>query len=217
MLLHLGSNVRCTDGAFGELADLVILPNERRVSHLVVVPTHEENEPRLVPVSLVETGPASADDGISLSCSIADMGALPGVHEFGYVRLDQELPVDGDEWEVGIEDVLTVPTPGYGGWQMGPLEDEGGLSVSYDRIPKGEVEVRGATEVTASDGAFVGRLDGVAVEADGSITSLILERGHLWGRRRVEIPASAVAYFETDGVTLTLSKSEVKKVLPAHG
>jgi hypothetical protein len=216
VLLHLGSKVRCTDGAFGDLADIVILPTERRVTHLVVVPTHQENEPRLVPVSLVETGPASADDGISLSCSIADMGALPGVHEYGYVRLEEPLPVEGDEWEVGIEDVLTVPTPGYGGWQMGPLEEEGGLSVSYDRIPKGEVEVRGATEVTAADGAFVGRLDGVVVDADGSITSLVLERGHLWGRRRVEIPTSAVANFETDGVTLSLSKSEVEKVLPVR-
>ena len=143
------------------------------------------------------------------------MDALPEVHEFAYVRLDQELPLESDKWEVGIEDVLTVPTPGYGGWQMGPLEDEGGLSVSYDRIPKGEVEVRGATEVTASDGEFLGRLDGVVVEADGSITTLILERGHLWGRHRVEIPVSAVAQFETDGVSLTLSKSEVKKALPA--
>ena len=98
---------------------------------------------------------------------------------------------------------------------MGPLEDEGGMSVSYDRIPKGEVEVRGATEVTAADGAFLGRLDGVVVEADGSITTLILERGHLWGRHRVEIPVSAVAQFETDGVSLALSKSEVKKALPA--
>ncbi len=216
MLLHLGSTVRCTDGPFGELADIVILPAERRVTHLVVVPTEHENAPRLAPLNLIETRPSGADDGISLSCSIADVDALPGVHEYGYVRLDQALPVEGDEWEVGIEDVLTVPTPGYGGWQMGPLEEEGGLSVSYDRIPKGEVEVRGATEVTAADGTRVGRLDGVVVDADGSITSLILERGHLWGRRRVEIPSGAVAHFETDGVTLSLSKSEVEKELRAR-
>jgi hypothetical protein len=210
VLLHLGSSVRCTDGAFGDLADLVILPTERRVTHLVVVPAHDENEPRLAPLGLVATAGA---DGIILSSSIAEVDALPGVHEYAYVRLTQELPVEGDEWEVGIEDVLTVPTPGYGGFQMGPLEEDGGLSVSYDRIPKGEVEVRGATEVTTADGARLGRLDGVVVEPDGSITSLILERGHLWGRRRVEIPTSAVAHFETDGVTFTLSKSEVEKVL----
>ena len=215
MLIHLGSTVRCTDGAFGELADIVIVPGERRVTHLVVAPTHHDNEPRLVPIGLVATGPGGADDGIDLSSSIAEVDALPEVHEFAYVRLDQELPLESDKWEVGIEDVLTVPTPGYGGWQMGPLEDEGGVSVSYDRIPKGEVEVRGATEVTASDGEFLGRLDGVVVEADGSITTLILERGHLWGRHRVEIPVSAVAQFETDGVSLTMSKSEVKKALPA--
>jgi sporulation protein YlmC with PRC-barrel domain len=36
--LELGSPVNCTDGPFGELAEIVIDPTKRRVTHLVVEP-----------------------------------------------------------------------------------------------------------------------------------------------------------------------------------
>jgi hypothetical protein len=38
---------------------------------------------------------------------------------------------------------------------------------------------------------------------------VLLERGHLWGRREVTIPIGAVAKVETDAVTLSLSKDQV--------
>jgi len=39
VLLHLGTSVACSDGALGELAELVIHPDTRRVTHLVVAPS----------------------------------------------------------------------------------------------------------------------------------------------------------------------------------
>ena len=39
MLLHLGTTVHCTDGEYGELADLVLQPGSRQVTHLVVAPS----------------------------------------------------------------------------------------------------------------------------------------------------------------------------------
>ena len=38
MRLEIGNRVRCTDGVYGELADIVIDPLEKRVAHLVVQP-----------------------------------------------------------------------------------------------------------------------------------------------------------------------------------
>jgi hypothetical protein len=40
MRLALGSAVRCADGEAGVLADLVVDPRARRVTHLVVEPRH---------------------------------------------------------------------------------------------------------------------------------------------------------------------------------
>ena len=41
MRLELGGSVRCEDDLLGELADVVIDPTTKRVTHLVVEPHHE--------------------------------------------------------------------------------------------------------------------------------------------------------------------------------
>ena len=50
---------------------------------------------------------------------------------------------------------------------------------------------------------------GFVVDQAGHISHVVLERGHLWGRREVVIPIGAVERVETDEVVLTLSKDEV--------
>jgi hypothetical protein len=52
-------------------------------------------------------------------------------------------------------------------------------------------------------------VDCFLVDHDEHITRLVLERGHLWGRRDVTIPIGAVAKVETDDVTLSLTKDQV--------
>ena len=84
----------------------------------------------------------------------------------------------------------------------------------YDRVPKGEVEVRRASAVISADGHSLGEVDGFVVDADKHITHFVLERGHLWGRKEVTIPIGALARIETDEVHIALSKDEVG-ALPA--
>jgi sporulation protein YlmC with PRC-barrel domain len=88
------------------------------------------------------------------------------------------------------------------------------VSVNYDRVPKGEVEVRRASAVISADGHSLGEVDGFVVDADEHITHFVLERGHLWGRKEVTIPIGAVARIESDVVHVALSKDEVG-ALPA--
>ena len=38
---------------------------------------------------------------------------------------------------------------------------------------------------------------------------IVPERGHLWGRREIVVPAGSVERIEDDAVTLTLTKDEV--------
>jgi hypothetical protein len=89
-------------------------------------------------------------------------------------------------------------------------------AVTYDRIPKGEVEIRRASAVTSSDGHHLGHVDGFVVDGDEHITPLVLEHGHLWGREEVTIPIGFVARVETDAVTLSLTKDEVGQLTPVH-
>jgi sporulation protein YlmC with PRC-barrel domain len=202
MRLELGNPIVCTDGAAGELADVVVDPVKRRVTHLVVQPHGKLAPARLVPADLA-TGDA---DRISLRCTRAEVDGFPTVRESAYLRID-ELPRDDPDWDVGVEDVLAMPYYTTPDMAMYPSADEPYI-MTYDRVPKGESEIRRASVVVSADDHQLGTVEALVVDGD-EITHVVLERGHLWGRRDVTIPIGAVARVESDTVTLRLSKDEV--------
>jgi sporulation protein YlmC with PRC-barrel domain len=206
--LDLGSPVHCTDGAFGELADVVIDPTTRRVTHLVVQPRRPSEPARLVPVERARGG-EEADATIVLDGSVAEIGRLESVREAAYLRLG-EFPVEDPDWQVGIGEMLALPYyQGLDAVGAEPVAYDDHVMWKYDRIPKGDVEIRRASAVTSSDGHHLGHVDGFVVDSQDRIGHLVLEHGHLWGKREVVIPIGAVARVQTDAVVLTLSKDEV--------
>jgi sporulation protein YlmC with PRC-barrel domain len=200
--------VNCTDGPFGKLADVVVDPTKRSVTHLVVEPHGDHGKTRLVPIEL-----ASADEdetpAIAVRCSVEEANQLEPVEEYAYIRLGESPDLEPG-WEMGVETVLAWPYYASGlGYETVPADYDPHASVTYDRIPKGEVEIRRASGVTSADGHQLGKVDGFLVDDDDAITHFVLERGHLWGRREVTIPIKEVAQVFTDAVTLTLTKDEV--------
>lgn len=208
MRLELGQSVGCTDGYFGDLADVVIDPIGRRVTHLVVEPHLVHRLARLVPVELAEVG-EGARRGISLRCTTEELWRLLPVQEFTFLRVG-EFVADDPDWDVGIQEVLAMPyyeTEALGGYIPDPDPHVG---ISYDRVPKGEVEIRRSSVVDSADGHQLGHVDGFLVDEDDEhITHVVLEHRHLWERREITIPIGAVAEVKTDRVTLRLSKDEV--------
>ena len=207
MRLEIGNRVRCTDGAYGELGDVVIDPLEKRVTHLVVRPERREGEARLVPIQLAKVTDGGQRE-IELTCSLDEARGFESVHEAAYLRLG-ESPAEDPDWDVGVKQVLVMPY--YAGLGADPYPGElpSHVSVYYDRVPKGEVEVRRASAVISADGHSLGEVDGFVVDTDKHITHFVLERGHLWGRKEVTIPIGAVAKVESDAVHVALSKDEV--------
>jgi sporulation protein YlmC with PRC-barrel domain len=210
MRLELDKPVLCEDDEVGKLADLVVDPVAKRVTHLVVKPEHGMGSSHLVPIELVE--PSEQVGGIALTCSRAELETLPPVEEFTYLRLGDVATKDPD-WDVGVSDVLALPYYDSTGL-AGPVEAVGDMGVVYDRVPKGEVELRRSSRVMAANGDYIGDVDGFLVD-DDHITHFVLERGHLWGRREVTVPIGAVASVKSDVVTLSLSKDEIG-ALPSH-
>ena len=210
MRLELGTPVRCTDAELGELADVVIDPLSKRISHVVVRSTHGKIAPsRLIPIDLVDR---DAERDIRLTCTAEEASKCDPVQDFAYVRLD-EMPVDDPKWDVGIERALALPyyqtdDPSF----AYPYDDH--VGVTYDRVPKGEVEVRRSSVVSTSDEQAVGHVDGFLVDDGDHITHIVLARGHLWKKREVTIPMSAIDKVETDLVTLKLTRQELGQ-LPA--
>jgi sporulation protein YlmC with PRC-barrel domain len=203
MRLELGSPVRCADSPFGELADVVIDPISRRVTHLVVQPEHRHEAARIVEIDRAQW----TADGITLDYSADELERLEPLQESAFLRLG-EFPVADPDWEVGIHNMLALPVyPGVDTMAVS-IDPDARVPWTYDRIPKGEIELRRSSAVSSADGHHLGHIDGFVVE-DDVITAVVLERGHLWGRREVVIPYRAVERAESDSIVLSLTKDEV--------
>ena len=85
--------------------------------------------------------------------------------------------------------------------------------IIQDVVPLGEADVDRGEPVHALDGE-IGRVQGFLVNPDDHrVTHVLLEEGHLWGRKKVSIPVSAVTGVE-NGIQLSLTKKQVED-LPA--
>jgi hypothetical protein len=206
--LELGTPVHCSDAPLGELTDVVIDPKTRRLTHLVVRPKHEPGASRLVPIELAEPSAGA----VALRCTWHEAEAFELLRDVAFLRPGEKPPED-PEWDVGIQDVLAVPYYSATGLGDDAGLYDGSMTTSFDRVPKGEVEIRRTSLVMSSDQQALGRIDGFVVDGD-HITHLVLERGHLWGRRDVSIPIASVVDVATDTVRLGLTRDEVG-ALPA--
>src|ERR1039457_4045643 len=154
MRLDLHMPVHCVDCAYGELADIVINPSTRRLTHLVIAPHDRHGHARLVPIEGVHSRDGS--DGISLGITEAEITKLEPIESSDFLR-NGELPAGDSTWDVGIQDVPALPDYGSLGPEalgagMPAIDYDQRVLVIYHRIPKGDVEIRRASPVTSSDG-----------------------------------------------------------------
>jgi len=213
----IGSEVTCRDGVCGELKRVVVDPVARALTHLVVEPKHRRHTGHLVPVELVD----SAAKEIRLRCSMAEFEMLDDAEETHF------LPGARGPWGYEQGQMFSWPYYGLGigggtgvggamgmGGGMGTVGmDLGPHTVTDDRVPAGEVEVRRGEHVHATDGA-IGRVQGLVVDpSDHHVTHVLLDEGHLWGEKEVAIPIGAVTGVG-DGVRLSLTKDEVRELPP---
>jgi sporulation protein YlmC with PRC-barrel domain len=201
----IGAEARCTDGVCGEVIRVVVDPVARAVTHLVVEPKGRQGLGRLVPLDLVEV----TDGQIRLRCTLAEFEKLGSAEE------TQFLPGTRGYEAYGPEQVLSWPYASLGGDPSVAGDTVSGVSetVTFDTVPLGEVEVRRGDQVHATDGA-IGQVEGLVIDPGSRhVTHVLLQEGHLWGRKEVAIPISAVTSVE-DGIQLSVSKQEVQDLPP---
>jgi hypothetical protein len=207
----LGARVSCTDGFCGVLRRTIVDPAARTVTHLVIEPGHHHHTGgRLVPVELA----GEAGREIRLRCTL---------EEFGRLDAAEEVDVAGAAYDPGYAQAEAVM--GYG--NVGSMGVGGSVSgtvigashrtpilVSH-AVPLGETEVEQHDRVHATDGE-IGQVKGFAVDpADHKVTHVLLQEGHLWGRKEVAIPVSAVASVD-GGVRLNITKKQVEELPPLN-
>ncbi len=195
----------CSDGICGDLARVVIDPIARTVTHLVIEPRRGDTS-RLVPLDLVDG--ATHEPELRLRCTLAEFEDLNPAEE------DRFLQNSNIHLGYGPGQVYAWPYFGLGIAGMGMTNTSNTPPSSiHDLVPVGEITVRRGEQVHATDGP-IGRVQGVVVDpANHKMTHVLLQEGHLWGRKEVAIPSSSVADVK-DGIRLNLTKEEVRQ-LPA--
>jgi hypothetical protein len=127
------------------------------------------------------------------------------------VRLgDRPAPDAGSD--IGIEDGFEMPPAqllGAIGVGMEPMDVDPHVTVSFDRVPPGTVEIRRESAVSSADGHHVGHVVALVLDDHGQVARLVLEHGHLWGKRELEIPGASIDRILSDEVVLALAKDEV--------
>ena len=201
----IGAGVSCADGACGEVTRVVLNPVTREFTHLVVEPAGRRGLGRLVPLGLAD---ATGGD-IRLRCTIAEFEQLDAAEETQFV------PGTRGYAAYGPEQVVSWPWLSLGGTAAAEGDSVAGISetVTYDTVPLGEVAVRRGDRVHATDGE-IGHVEGLVIDPrNHHVTHVLLQEGHLWGRKEVAIPISAVTGAD-DGILLNLAKDEVRDLPP---
>jgi sporulation protein YlmC with PRC-barrel domain len=204
----IGAQVSGSDGPIGKLSRVIVDPVAEALTHLAVEPEHRPDLGRLVPLDLVD---ASAD-GIRLRCTKAEFENLDPAED------TQIIPASDVYEGYGPGQIGYMPYYGLGGGSMAVpgIIGTGALGpqvVATDSVPLGEVEIRRGDCVQATDGD-IGRVQGLVIDPGSRhVTHVLLQEGHLWGKKEVAIPISAVASTR-DGIQLSISKQQVHDLPP---
>ena len=207
----MGAPASCSDGFCGELSRTILDPATRTITHLVIEPKHKKEEGRLVPLHLVE----AAGGEIRLSCTLA---------EFEQLEPSEEVDVaEGVDYGGGYGSAASVQGYGnVGGMGAGASSSGMGIGMGLGHrtpivvshaVPLGETEVEWHESVHAVDGE-IGRVEGFVVDpADNKVTHVLLQEGHMWGRKEVAIPVSAIVSVDA-GIRLNITKRQVEDLPP---
>jgi len=209
----IGTEATCSDGTAGKVSRVIVDPLAEKVTHLVIEPKHRRDPSRLVPLDLVD----GAVGEIRLRCTRAEFEKLGPAQETQFIpstsgyESDGYLPDQVGYWPYyGLGGGMGVAGLGSG---AGIGAGTPAQTVTNDTVPLGEVDVRRGDPVHATDGD-IGRVQGLVIDrASGHVTHVLLQEGHLWGRKEVAIPISAVAS-TVGGIQLTIAKQELQDLSP---
>jgi len=200
MEIPLQAQVECTDGICGLSVYVLIDPLIDEVTNLVVRATPSNTE-YIVPVNVIS---ATIADTIQLRCSKAELEKMTPFVQTEFV---QEKVLDYAGYGGGIY--------GIGSYFYMPYvtsEIRIPVPVEHQKIPLGELAVHRGTRVEATDG-YVGKVDEFVVNPQsGHITYLVMREGHLWGKKNVIIPLSAMEDTGDDTVFLNIDKHQIESL-----
>ena len=202
MEIPLNAQVECTDGVFGRSVYVLVDPLVDKVISLVVKENSSPNTEYIVPVDVIS---ATIADTIQLRCSKAELEKMDPFVQTEYITEklpDKDFVYAGGAYGMGSYYYLPYVTP----------EITVQVPVEHRQIPLGELAIQRGTRVEATDG-YVGKVDEFVINPKNNhITHVVMREGHLWGKKDVIIPISAMGETREDTVVLKLDKHQVESL-----
>ena len=186
------------------MTHVVVDPVKRAVTHLVVEPRHWPGLGRLVPLDLVD---AATLKEVRLRCTRAEFDQLGFAEDTDFAPRTSLDQYSG----YSAEQMLMLPYYSPVGGEDIPQTRKGEPTGAYGSLTPGEVDVRRNERVYATDGE-IGRVEGLVIESGSHhVSHVLLQEGHLLGRREVAIPIGAVTGV-VDGVQLNITKQQAENL-----
>lgn len=190
-MIHIGLDtaVFCSGKISGTSHNLIIHQHPLQLTHLVIFVNNSE---RITPVSMVTE---LSEAGIYLDPSKNELSNLPSFTQTHFAEIT--MP----DYDFAEFNYTYPPSRGEQTWMSIPV-------VSYN-TPSGGFAISRQTQIEAKNG-HIGQFKKLVVNPDTyQITHLVFQRGHLWERKLITVPASSIDRAEGETIYLNLNRADV--------
>ncbi len=196
--IPLNAPVYCRNQRCGQMTFIIINPQTKRVTHLVVKDAAASYLERLVPIEAIAE---TLLDRIQLRCS---QDAFKRMDPFIAIERHAEMVPDYDDFKFTCQ--YWYPVPQKRIW----------VETEWKQIPLGEIAVPQATRIQATDG-FLGTMAGLRIEPTSrQISHLLMNRGLPWNRRQIAVPIQQIDQVNDNIVYLRIDKHTVDELADAR-
>jgi hypothetical protein len=206
--LNIGAHIWFRDGAGGTLHKVVIDPQTKQVTDLVIVKGLLQRHDYVIPFSVVEQ---ASEDEIQLALDIEDIAIYPE-----YREVEFEEPIDDWEHEIFYpreHKLLWNPMVGF--YEGSQESSTPIVPVMHRRIPEGIAigkEVIGRSSVLLEMNGVIGTIDQLWLDRDSwELTHLVVRKANTPGF--VVIPFSWISGITLDEIFVKGTETQLQEVL----
>ena len=212
MRLIKGADVYSANGEkLGTLSRVIIDPNTREVTHIVIEKGLLFTTNKLVPINTINP---HNEEMITLTSSEQELEELQDFQESEYVNLDAtEYP------EEQVESSLWYPPMNSALWRAGMYTPYPAMPVytvkTTQNIPEGTIALEEGARVVSKDDRHIGNIEQLIVEPqDNRVTHMVVSEGFLFKERKL-IPVLWIADISESEVHLSVGSGTLER-LPAY-
>ncbi len=201
MEIPVQTQVECKDGVCGQSVCVLIDPIDETVTHVVIEEDEAPHNEYLVPIKLTSR---SIEGTLVLTINKAQLKTMDLFKRTKYIRekVPDSYAYGGIQNNMGAMYYWPYVTP----------ERQVEVPIEEYTVPEGETALERGTQIKATDG-YVGQVDELVInDKTKRITHLVMREGHLWGRKEVVIPVSAIQKVNEEIVSLNLDKDQIEKL-----